>query len=162
MSDTAPPLAWRFVHPIEVRYADLDPQRHVNNAAVFSYFETARAKYLQHLGLWDGSDFDSIGIIVAEASCRYLAPITYGQNIEVATRISRLGSKSLTVEYIIREARSAESLATGRTILVAYDYRQGHSIAIPSAWRETIERFEGPQNHQSSVNSHHSIGDLNG
>jgi acyl-CoA thioester hydrolase len=137
------PPAWRFVHPIEVRYADLDPQRHVNNVAVFSYFETARAKYLEHLGLWDGSDFDSIGIIVAETGCRYLAPIAYGQKIEVATAITRLGSKSLTVEYLVRDASTGEALASGQTILVAYDYHQGVSIPIPPAWREVIERFEG-------------------
>src|SRR3990172_11574677 len=58
---------FRFSHPIEVRYADLDPQRHVNNATLFSYLEQARARYLARLGLWDGKDFDDIGIIVAEA-----------------------------------------------------------------------------------------------
>ena len=139
--DTAP--AWRFVHPIEVRYADLDPQRHVNNVAVFSYFETTRAKYLERIGLWDGSDFDSIGIIGAEPSCQYQAPIAYGQAIEVATAITRLGSKSLTMEYLIRDAGSGERLATGRTILVAYDYRQARSIAVPAEWRRVIESFEG-------------------
>ncbi len=143
MSEPETQPVWRFVHPIEVRYADLDPQRHVNNVAVFSYFETTRAKYLERVGLWDGSDFDSIGIIVAEATCRYLAPIAYGQAIEVAAAITRLGSKSLTMEYVVRDTRSRELLATGRTILVAYDYRQGGSIPIPPTWREAIERFEG-------------------
>jgi acyl-CoA thioester hydrolase len=140
-TETAP--TWRFVHPIDVRYADLDPQRHVNNVAVFSYFESARAGYLQHLGLWDGSDFDSIGIIVAEQSCRYRAPIAYGQKIEVAVSVTHLGSKSLTMEYLVRDTASGGALADGRTVLVAYDYRQGVSIAILPAWRETIERFEG-------------------
>jgi acyl-CoA thioester hydrolase len=139
--ETAP--VWRFVHPIEVRYADLDPQRHVNNVAVFSYFETTRAKYLERVGLWDGSDFDSIGIIVAETSCAYHAPIVYGQAIEVAAAVRRLGSKSLTMDYLVRDTRSGERLATGRTILVAYDYRQGRSIAVPAEWRRAIESFEG-------------------
>jgi acyl-CoA thioester hydrolase len=133
---------FRFVHPIEIRYADLDPQRHVNNVAVFSYLESARARYLQHLGLWDGVDFDSIGIILAEASCRYLAPIVYGQPIEVALAVTRLGTKSLTLEYAVRDSSSGAELAMARTVLVAYDYRQRESIAIPKEWRRAIEAFE--------------------
>ena len=134
-----------FIHPIEVRYADLDPQRHVNHAVVFSYLEMARARYLQHLGLWDGLDFDSIGIILAEASCRYLAPIVYGQPIEVAMAVTRLGAKSMTLDYAVRDSSSGSELATARTVLVAYDYLQRESIAIPPEWRRAIEAFENPK-----------------
>ena len=136
---------FRFVHAIQIRYADLDPQRHVNNVAVFSFLESARARYLQHLGLWDGVDFDSIGIILAEASCRYLAPIVYGQPIEVALAVTRLGRKSLTLDYVVRDSSGGSELATARTVLVAYDYRQGESIAIPAEWRRAIETFENPK-----------------
>jgi len=134
---------YRFVHPIEVRYADLDPQRHVNNAVVFSYLEAARAHYLEHLGLWNGADFDEIGIILAETSCRYLAPIVYGQSVEVAVAVTRLGTKSLTQDYVIRDRSTGAELATGRAVLVAYDYRQGRSIPIAPEWRRVIEEFEG-------------------
>jgi acyl-CoA thioester hydrolase len=134
---------FRFVLPIEVRYADLDPQRHVNHATVLSYLETARARYLQQLGLWDGVDFDSIGIIIAEISCRYLAPIVFGQAIEVALAVTHLGTKSLTLDYVVRESTSHAELATAHSVLVAYDYRQGQSIPIPPEWRRTIEAFEG-------------------
>jgi acyl-CoA thioester hydrolase len=135
-----PPL--RFSHPIEVRYADLDPQRHVNNAAVFIYLEQARAKYLQHLGLWDGTDFDDIGIIVAEASATYKAPIAYTDRVVVDVGVTRLGTKSLDLEYLVR-THDGRSLATGRTVLVTYDYRRGASIPVPDAWRERIAQFEG-------------------
>jgi len=136
---------FRFVHPIEVRYADLDPQRHVNNAAVFSYLETTRAHYLEHLGLWNGSDFDAIGIIIAETSCRYLAPIAYGQPVEVAMAVTHLGTKSLTQDYLVRDSSTGSELATARAILVAYDYRQARSILIPPEWRRVIEAFEGKE-----------------
>ena len=46
---------FRFYHPVEVRYADIDAQRHVNNVVFFTYMETARAAYLRHLGLWDAA-----------------------------------------------------------------------------------------------------------
>ena len=132
---------FRFSHPIEIRYADLDPQRHVNNAVVFSYLEQTRAKYLQHLGLWDGADFDDIGIIVAEASATFKSPIAYTDRITVGAGITRLGTMSLEVGYVVRAADGRE-LATGRTVLVAYDYHRGVSVVVPPAWRHRIAAFE--------------------
>jgi acyl-CoA thioester hydrolase len=132
---------FRFSHPIEVRYADLDPQRHVNNAAIFVYFEQARVKYLEHLGLWGGGDFDDLGIIVAEAGASYKAPIAYTDRVFVEAGVTRLGTKSLDLEYRLR-TDDGRLLATGRTVLVAYDYHRARSIPIPDEWRRVITAFE--------------------
>lgn len=135
--------AFRFSHPIEVRYADLDPQRHVNHTKYLTYMENARAQYLKHIGLWDGVDFDRLGVIVASASCSFLRPILYGMPVRVGVRTAKLGTKSLQLEYVLENAQDGAVLATGTTILVAYDYVQMDSRTIPSEWRATIERFEG-------------------
>jgi acyl-CoA thioester hydrolase len=135
--------AFRFFHPVEVRYGDIDPQRHVNNARFFTYMEQARVEYFQHLGLWNGRDFDAVGFILAEQSCSYKAPILLGQPIEVGVRAVRLGEKSFELTYLIRDQETRQELATGRTILVAYDYRRSQSRPIPKAWKRTILAFEG-------------------
>lgn len=135
--------AFRFSHPIEVRYADLDPQRHVNHTKYLTYMEIARAQYLKHIGLWDGVDFDRLGVIVASASCSFLRPILYGMPVRVGVRTAKLGTKSLDMEYVLEDAQDGAVLATGSTILVAYDYVQMVSMAIPRDWRATIEGFEG-------------------
>lgn len=134
---------FRFFHPIEVRYRDVDAQRHVNSAVYFTYLEQARASYLQSVGLWTGQDFDRIGIILAEQTCSYLAPIYYGQSIEVGVRAVRIGTKSMHFEYVIRDADAQTPLAAAETVLVAYSYEQGESIAVPQSWRQKIQAFEG-------------------
>lgn len=133
---------YRFYHPIEIYYGDIDAQRHVNNARYFTFMEHARIRYLMKLGLWGGTDFDQIGIILAEQSCTYLAPITLQQSIEVGVRTERMGTKSIEMSYGLRDAVNHHELATGYSILVAYDYQRAQSITIPTAWRETIEAFE--------------------
>jgi acyl-CoA thioester hydrolase len=133
----------RFYHPIEVRYGDIDPQGHVNNVAYFAYMEQARAKYLEGLGLWDGRDFLDLGIILAEASCRFLAPLRYGQPVEVGVSVIHLGKKSFEMAYTLREESSDEAAAEGKTVQVAFDYRTGRSVPIPPAWRQAILGFEG-------------------
>jgi acyl-CoA thioester hydrolase len=133
---------FRFYHPIEIRYRDVDAQRHVNSAVYFTYLEQARAHYLEKLNLWSGEDFDRIGIILAEQSCSYHTPLYYGQELEVGVRANQLGNKSLHFAYVLRDADSHEICARASTVLVAYSYKEARSIDIPDDWREKIEAFE--------------------
>lgn len=135
--------AFRFYHPTEVRYGDIDAQGHVNNARAFTYMELGRVKYLQHLGLWDGRDFQAIGIILAEASCTYKAPILFTQRLRVGVRTSKIGTKSIEFTYSIEDDDTGLVVATGRTVQVTYDYLRGASIPVPDHWREVIQAFEG-------------------
>ncbi len=134
---------FRFKHPIEIRYGDIDAQRHVNNARHFTFMEQARAQYLIELGLWRAQDFDQIGIILAEQSCRYIQPITLEQSIQVAVRTSRIGQKSIETEYSIQDRLCGEEFAVGKAILVAYDYQEKSSILVPEEWRKTLADYEG-------------------
>ncbi|MEE8120277.1 MAG: thioesterase family protein [Anaerolineales bacterium] len=134
---------YRYFHSIEIRYGDIDAQRHVNNARYFTYMEQARSKYIKALGLWEGSDFDAIGIILAEQSCRYLNPIQLDSDIKVGVRTVRLGEKSIETQYSIQDTQTGDELAVGQATLVAYDYQKGKSIPIPDDWRVVITEFEG-------------------
>jgi acyl-CoA thioester hydrolase len=135
---------FRFFHPIEVRYGDLDPQGHLNNAKYLTYFETARINYFVHLGLFTpGHSFLEIGVILAEARVTFHAPVEYGMPVKAGVRTSRLGNKSMTVEQNIVHADTGEALASGQVILVAFDYYENKSIPIPDVMRETIATFEG-------------------
>jgi acyl-CoA thioester hydrolase len=140
---TVDPERFRFYHPIEIRYGDIDAQGHVNNACYFTYMEQTRVRYISSLGLWDRRAFDSIGIILAETCCTFLAPIELADTIQVGVRTTRLGNKSLTTEYRFEEATRSQLKATGRAVLVAYDYHRQESIPIPVEWREALARFEG-------------------
>jgi acyl-CoA thioester hydrolase len=134
---------FRFFHPIEVRYGDLDPQGHVNNAKYLTYMETGRIAYVKQLGLWNGGSFLDLGIILAEIRITFQAPILYGTPLQVGVRISRLGNKSLNTEYLLENMEDGSQYAAGYGVLVAYDYHSGQTIPIPETWRSTIHDFEG-------------------
>jgi acyl-CoA thioester hydrolase len=136
--------SYRFVIPMEVRYGDLDPQGHLNNSRHLTFFEQARIQYWIHLGLFTkDQSFMDIGVIMAEARVTYRAPIYFGQDVQVGTRTTHLGSKSLTVEQNLFDGETNAELATGSTVLVAYDYHAGKSMPIPDEWRDKIRAFEG-------------------
>ena len=135
---------FRFYHPIEVRYGDLDPQGHVNNSKHLTYFEQARVAYLIELGLFTkDQSFMKIGVIVADVRLTYLAPIYFGQNIKVGVHTAKLGNKSMAWEQNIVDTDTGRELAKGEVIIVTYDYKEEKTISIPQEWREKIAQFEG-------------------
>jgi acyl-CoA thioester hydrolase len=134
---------FRFYHPIEVRYGDLDPQGHVNNAKYLTYFEQARIAYWIDMGFFTtDQSFMEIGVILADVHLTYLEPVYFGQQIKVGVHVARLGNKSMTWEQNVIDAESGKELAKAEIVIVAYDYKQEKTIPVPQEWREKITEFE--------------------
>jgi len=137
-------LEYRFFHPTEVRYGDLDPQGHLNNAKVLTYFEQARVRYWTQLGLFSkDQNFTEFGVIVADVRVRYEAPVHWGSPIKVGVCTSKVGNKSMTIDQCLVDELDGRVYATGTAVLVAYDYVQHQTMRVPDAWRERLERYEG-------------------
>jgi acyl-CoA thioester hydrolase len=136
-------IDFHFYHLIEVRYGDLDPQGHVNNAKFLTYIEQGRIFYLKQLKLWEGGSFLNLGIILADVQITFQKPIQFGDPLRVGVRISRIGNKSMTSEYSIEDARNGTIFATGSSVLVAYDYHANLTVPIPDEWHKAIAQFEG-------------------
>lgn len=133
---------FRYHHDIEVRFGDLDALGHLNNARFLTYMEQARIHYFKDLGLWQGESIMEIGFIVANANINFRAPVVFGQVVRVRARVSRLGNKSITMQYQLEDSQTGQSVADGSTALVVYDYRAKETAPIPQNWRETITSFE--------------------
>jgi len=143
--DTGSPVdispGWRFFITVEVRFRDIDMFGHVNNAAYFTYIESARVAYYTALtGLTDPRQF---GMTLASEKMDFLRPIFFGQTVRVYTRIGRVGNKSWTLEHEIRDASTDELMAAGSTVNVHYDYESEQSIPLPAEIVEKMEAFEG-------------------
>lgn len=134
---------FKFFHSTEVRYGDLDPQGHVNNAKYLTYFEQARIYYLIQLGLFSkDQSFMEVGVIVADIHVTYHAPAHYGDAIKVGVRTVKIGNKSMTTEQCVVD-ETGKVLASGTVILVTFDYEGLKPIAVPDEWRTKIIDFEG-------------------
>ena len=127
----------RFLCDIQMRFRDLDPMGHVNNAVFLSYCELARTQfYLKHKfkrGLHD------IDFILARAEIDYVAAAEWGDEIQVAVWPSKIGKTSFTLSYEIRETTSGRVLATSSSVLVSYDYTRKRPKEIPPDFRRVLE-----------------------
>ncbi len=141
----------RFFHPMEVRYADIDAQGHLNNAKYLTYFEQARIHYFEELGLFSrGQSFMDIGTIVADIHIKFLAPVYLGAPVRVGVRTAAIGNKSLTLQETIVDGESGQLYADGTVVLVSFDYRTHQTIPVPETWRRTITDFEGSEEHDTA------------
>jgi len=137
---------YKFFHPTEVRYGDLDPQGHVNNAKYLTYFEQARIYYLMQLGLFSrDQSFMEVGVIIADIHITYHSTTYYGDKIQVGVRTAKIGNKSMTVEQCVMNTETGKITASGTVILVTFDYEMLKTISVPDEWREIISEFEGLQ-----------------
>lgn len=133
---------FKFYTKIQVRYADLDAQWHVNNTRFLTYIEQGRFEYYQHLGLFDGKNFLDLRMIIADVHVSYKAPIYLNQKIRVGTRVSRIGTKSITFESVIEDEKTGLVCATGEVVGVCYNFHAHESLPVPEEWRRKLSEFE--------------------
>lgn len=129
----------RFHQRVPVRFRDLDAMGHVHHSVPLLYIEEARAAYWRAVaGRETVADID---YLMGEVSLRYHRPIRYPDDIDVALRVSELGTKSFRMEYEVRSG-TGELLVSGTSVQVLYDYTAGRSVPIPATLRTRIEAYE--------------------
>jgi len=142
MSDTTRPApgrreSYRAFVPVPTRWADNDMYGHLNNAATYSFFDTAVTTWLIRAGLaghTQGSMF-----FVAETGCRYHGEIGYPDRIDVGLRIRRLGSSSIAYEIaLFREGQDTAS-AEGLFVHVHVDRATRRPAPLPDPARQAME-----------------------
>ncbi len=138
--DREPPApSWPVRRRFHVPYHDLDVLNHLNHAAYFPYMETLRCDY--YLPIVGTNDPTKLDIIVAEATCRYLAPVPYGVELEgEVAPAAPLGRTSFSLLYRFTIVGRGTVAARGRTVIVAYDYARGSKRELPPEVRTRLER----------------------
>ena len=121
-------------HIEQVRFRDLDPMGHVNNAVFLTYIEEARAALLAEVGAATG--LEDMNMIVARVEIDFKAPVRLGQEVEVSVRASRFGTKSFDLDYELRV--DGELVAQAKSVQVAYDYDRREPVPLPADWREKL------------------------
>jgi acyl-CoA thioester hydrolase len=123
-----------------VRYAETDQMGVVYYANYFIWMEVGRTDFCRDCGFSyrDLEGEDQAFIAVAEASCRYLAPARYDDEILVQTQISRLSRRIIEFNYEIRNADSL--LAQARTVHVVVR-PDGRPRSMPDRHFELLEKM---------------------
>jgi acyl-CoA thioester hydrolase len=128
-----------YVVPYDVLFRDLDAFGHVNNAVYLTFFEWARTRLW--FELTGGVNAHDISFIVARAECDFRAQIAM-EAIEILVRISELRTTSFDFVYEIRRTNDCELAATGRVVVVLYDWKTKTKVAIGEDLRRRVKEFQ--------------------
>lgn len=122
---------------IEPRWTDLDPVGHVNNNVFLVYAEEARARYL-FSAVPVAVDY----IVVVHNAIDYHRPVERSDTVEVSSRITKIGTTSLTSTAVIATT-TGEKCATVTTVQVVLREDRSGTRPWSESERATLRRLAG-------------------
>ena len=143
-----PPIStradYRWFTSMPTRWMDNDVYGHVNNVQYYSFIDTAVAEFLIANEVLDLASSTEVGLVV-ETQCRYVAPITFPDQITCGVRCGRLGSSSIRYELGLFRNEEAQASAEAHFIHV-YVARaaQDRAVPLPAKLRDAALRLLMP------------------
>jgi acyl-CoA thioester hydrolase len=148
---------------LEIRFGDLDPYGHVNNAVYLEFFETIRICYWRVLADMVGiekleaGDVPGARYVIAETTVRYKAPIFFEDTLYGAARMPTVGNRSYAMDFELRTGETFEDgtlAAEGSAAHVFFDPLKNKVQPRPDWLLPAIAELEGrpeasfsPENH---------------
>lgn len=128
-------------HPITVRWGEMDTLGHVNNTVFYRYSEDGRLDYFQHAFGFGPSSHES-GPILADLRCSFVQQLRFPAEVEIATRVARLGRSSFEMAQALFHRGAADAVAAFAATLVWFDYGAQKSVPMPQELRARIRDYE--------------------
>ena len=116
-SDAAPRLEdfpYRLLD--NVRFADLDPNGHVNNAVYASYFETGRVTLVKDRS--NGLIPEGLSWVMVRLDMHFRAELHWPGQIELGLGIVKFGRTSVTFEQVVFSEGKCVASAQAITVLI--------------------------------------------
>jgi acyl-CoA thioester hydrolase len=108
---------------LRVRYAETDQMGVVYHSNHLIWFEIGRVELIRQLGFTyrDMERNDDCFIAVAEARCRYRAPIYYDDEVIVRTKLTSVRESVVHFSYELLRGATSALLAEGETTHIVTD-----------------------------------------
>jgi acyl-CoA thioester hydrolase len=126
---------------ISLRFADIDPQWHLNNVRVGEYYQEGRVAFFRHLHQSLGYErVQGSRTLVVHQSIDYLNEVTYPGHITIGIGVSKVGTTSWSFAMGMFKDGICAGLST--TVLV-YGMKEGPT-PIPDRYRALLEQHLMP------------------
>ena len=128
--------------PVQIRFNDVDVLGHVNNTVYFAFYDTGKAHYFTSVG-GKPVDWKHVDTVVANVDCAFLAPVFYGEEIEVLTACLSIHEKSFRILQLIREKNTGEIKSACEIVMVCFNPETGRTCPVGEEWKNDLMKFEG-------------------
>ncbi len=131
---------YRVLRPIPTRWMDNDHYGHVNNVVYYSFFDTAVNGWLIDATGTDIRTLPAIGLVV-ETSCRFLASLSFPDQLEIGLALEKIGTSSIVYRIAIFRVGNPPAAALGRFVHVYVDPYTRRPVPIPAIVRVAVEQL---------------------
>lgn len=106
-----------YVHPVDVRYMEVDQQGVVFNSWYLVYFDDALVGFLAARGLPYETMMDAgFDVMLVRSEIDWRAGVGWRDAVEIVVSPARLGTTSFTLDFDVR--RNGDPAVFGRTVYV--------------------------------------------
>jgi acyl-CoA thioester hydrolase len=120
-----------------IRFADLDPQGHVNHAKFATYMETSRAAIIRDPD--HSLQVEGATSVMARIEINYLREMQWPGTVEIGTAVAEIGRSSYTFSHALFQG--GECAGTGRVTMVLIDRETRRSRPLPPELIERLKRL---------------------
>jgi YbgC/YbaW family acyl-CoA thioester hydrolase len=133
------------VSRLRVRWAEVDMQKIVFNGHYLTYIDTAVAEYWREIGLpYPQGYVERYGadLFLRKATVEYLGSARYDEQLEIYSRVGKLGRSSMTFNFEIHREAQAAPLVTAEMVYVNADPSAMKATPLPEDVRQRVLAYE--------------------
>lgn len=116
---------------ISVRFRDLDPLNHVNNAIFSTYYEEARISFIQDISSFANQMQNGYSFVLANLEIDFVNPVEYPAEILIGSGIKELGNSSISSFQTIYTAGDKKLASVAEAHGVWFDLSEQRPSRIP-------------------------------
>ena len=116
---------------IKVRFRDLDPLSHVNNAVFNTYFEEARIDFIHAIPEFNNSMKQGFSFILVHLEIDYVQPIFMNDILLIGSSVEDYGNSSIEGIQAIYDKKSHTLKAVAKTTGVWYNIEKQRPARLP-------------------------------
>lgn len=116
---------------IPVRFRDLDPLNHVNNALFNTYLEEARIQFLGEVGQMQSEFSQGKTFVLVKITIEYLNQITFPSTLLIGTGIGEVGNSSIEAIQGIYDQESKKLMGVAKSTGVWFDLNKKRPTHLP-------------------------------
>jgi acyl-CoA thioester hydrolase len=120
-----------------VRFADLDPNHHVNNAVYATYFETGRVTLMKDLKF--GLVPEGLAWIMVRLDIHFRAELKWPGRIEMGLGVSKFGRTSVTFDQVVFS--DGRCVASSQSVSVLIDEISRRPVPLTQEIKQNFERW---------------------
>lgn len=125
---------------LQIRWADLDAFKHINNAAYLVYMQEARADFTWFSRIARGEEPLLADMVVARAEVDYLSPIHQtGTTLDVEIYVEKISNSSFVMVYEMSQGGTLR--ARGKTVQVGVDMESEKARRLRDSEREFLNQY---------------------